>query len=288
MKTIKSSLVLTVAVLTSLSAGSAWAVEWLPYDNFNAKLISPDKWVGRISTYTTGTELLDTAREITGNRLHLLGRSYIRTDAVGGESIGQVQLLFTNPDDIVAIKANIQVNDYELVGCGDSDTSSRVRARIVGSFFNADTPTQGNPENDVWAQIRLQRNAGSANPYSVLRVLGDIFRCTDSTCNGTSPASDSSADLGTARVGERVTLSLEWDQAAHRFIFQRTGDGGKGTGGRNANAEVSLYYTVPDTQPPGAKFKRLEVSEALTNCGTTQPRPVGFIDAYFDNVFVNQ
>lgn len=195
---------------------------------------------------------------------------------------------FPNPD-IVAIKATIQVKDYELVGCGDSDISSRVRARIVGSFFNAATPTQDSNENNVWAQIRLQRNAGSANPYGVLRVLGNIFRCTDSACNGTSPFSDS-ADLGTARVGQRVTLSLEWDQVGKRFIFQRIGGGEKGLKeSRDNGAEVSLYYNVPDTQPPSVKFRRLEVSEALTNCGTTQPRPVGFfIDAYFDNVFVSQ
>ena len=285
MKTIKSFLVLAVAVLTSLSASSTWAVEWLLYDTFNAKLINPDKWVGRIST-STGNELLDTIREIKGNRLHLLGRGYTRTDTTGGESISQVQLFFTNTD-IVAIKANIQVNGYQLVGC-DDDANSRVRARIVGSFFNAATPTPGSLQDDVWAHIRLQRNADSTDPYNVLRVLGDIFRCTDSACNGTSPVSDSSADLGTARVGERVTLSLEWDQAAHRFIFQRTGGGDNGIVGGKITAEASLYYTVPDIQPPGAKFRRLEVSESLTNCGIKQPHPVGFIDAYFDNVSVNQ
>lgn len=288
MKTVKSFLVLAVAVLTSLSASSTWAVEWLLYDTFNAKLINPDKWVGRISTYTTGAELLDTVREIEGNRLHLLSRGYIRTDAVGGESIGQVQLFFPNPD-IVAIKATIQVKDYELVGCGDDDTTSRVRARIVGSFFNTATPKQGSHENNVWAQIRLQRNAGSTDPHNVLRVLGDIFRCNDSACNSTSPVSDSFADLGTARVGQRVTLSLEWDQVGKRFIFQRIGGGEKWfKESRDNGAEVSLYYNVPDTQLPSVNFKRLEVSEALTNCGTTQPRPVGFIDAYFDNVSVNQ
>lgn len=277
MKTATKFPLILTAAFTALSATLAWAAEPLVlYDDFNTKLINPDKWFGRISG-SLGNELRETVREIKGNRLHLRGRGYGRTDTGGGESGSGVQLYFTNPD-AVAIQATIQVKDYELVGCGDSDTSSRVRARIVGSFFNTTAdPTAGSNENSVWAQIRLQRNAGSTDAPNTLKVLADLFRCTDAACVGSSPVGEpGSADLGTAKVGEKVTLRLEWDQTSKRFVVQR----GK-------EAEISLPYTVSDTQPPGAKFKRLEVQQSLVNC-TTQPRPVGFIDAYFDDVYVNQ
>lgn len=272
MKTIKSSLFLIA--LTVISANSVWAAEPLVlYDDFNAKLLNPDKWFGRISG-TSGSELLETVREIKGNRLHLLGRGYGRTDTDSGLSLGQVQLFFTNPNT-TAMKATIQVKDYELVSCGASDTNSRVRVRIVGSFFNSSTnTTPGNFENDVWAQVRLQRNANSTDTPNVFKVFSDIFRCTDATCNGSETIS--TADLGTAKVGEKVTLRLEWDQASKRFIAQR-----------NNEEEVSLFYTVSDTQSPSVKFRRIETSQFLANC-TTQPRPAGFINAYLDNVFVNQ
>jgi hypothetical protein len=271
MKTIKSSLL--VVALTVISANSAWAAESLVlYDDFNAKLINPDKWFGRTSG-TSGNELLETVREIKGNRLHLLSRSYGRTDNNNGGSLSQVQLFFTNPNTI-AIKATIQVKDYELVGCGTSDTNSRVRVRIVGSFFNSANPTPDSFENDVWAQVRLQRSANSTDAPNVLKISSDIFRCTDATCSGSETIS--TADVGTAKVGEKVTLRLEWDQASKRFIAQR-----------NNEEEVSLFYTVSDTQLPSVKFRRIDAHQFIANC-TTQPRPAGFVDAYLDNVFVNQ
>ena len=272
MKTMVTRLV-SGAFILAILISPVWAVDLVLYDDFNAKLINPDKWFGRVSG-SSGNELFETIREIKGNRLHLLGRGYGRTDIGSGGSASGVQLFFSNPN-FVAIKATLQVKNYDLVGCGDSDTGSRVRARIVGSFFNTtDAPTSGSLENDVWAQIRLQRNANSSDSPKVLLVLADVFRCTDSTCTGFETLG--AGDLGTANVGEKVTLRLEWDQTKHQFIAQRDNE-----------PEVFLPYSVSDTSTPGAKFRRMEVTQTLTNC-TAQPRPVGFMDAYFDDVFVNQ
>lgn len=256
-------------ILITSGAKSVWAVTALVlYDNFNAKLINPDRWFG-----STSGILLETVREITSNHLNLSGRSYGLTDGNTGLTRSAVQLSFPNPN-IFAIQATIQVKDYELVGCGDNDTTSRVRARIVGSFFNTANQTSDGAENDVRAQVRLQRKAESTDVKNVLIVGVDVYRCTDSNCQGDEILG--TVDLGTTKVGKRVTLRLEWDQSAKRFIVQRDNE-----------AEVSLYYTAPDTQPPSVKIKRLEAAQTLANC-TTHPRPVGFIDAYFDNVFVNQ
>lgn len=256
-------------ILITSGAKSVWAVTPLVlYDNFNAKLINPDRWFG--STYGI---LLETVREITSNHLNLSGRSYGITDENTGLTRSAVTLSFPNLN-IFTIQSTIQVKDYELVGCGDNDTTSRVRARIVGSFFNIANQKPNSAENDVRAQVRLQRKAESTDAKNVLIVGIDVYRCTDYNCQGDEILG--TIDLGTVKVGRRVTLRLEWDQAGKRFIVQRDNE-----------AEVSLYYTVPDTQPPSVKIKRLEAAQTLANC-TTQPRPVGFIDAYFDNVYVNQ
>src|SRR5262249_17350209 len=49
---------------------------------------------------------------------------------------------------------------------------------------------------------------------------------------------------------------------------------------------VSSYTPRSDAAKPGLPLKILEATHLVANC-TTQPRPVGFWDVFFDDVFVN-
>jgi hypothetical protein len=44
---------------------------------------------------------------------------------------------------------------------------------------------------------------------------------------------------------------------------------------------------VSDSAPPGDQFKRLSVVHFVPNC-TATPRPVAFIEAFFDDMMVNE
>ncbi len=96
----------------------------------------------------------------------------------------------------------------------------------------------------------------------------DAF-CGDFTILGADP-------LGTVAKGQWVRLLVQWDQDLHQFTFQR------GTA-----TPVITPYAVSDTAPPGIEFKALRVDNFVANC-TSASRRVGFADALFDNVFVNQ
>jgi hypothetical protein len=70
---------------------------------------------------------------------------------------------------------------------------------------------------------------------------------------------------------------MQGDKEQHQFIFQR---------GSQTPVIVS-YGELPDAAAPGFQVKTIDVDNFIAHCINT-PRPVGMIDAFFDNVFVNQ
>lgn len=262
------------AFLVTTLLSSAWAGEPLAlYDNFNSYVINPNKWFGAMSG-SSQNEIRESARLILLNRLQLLNRAYSRTDTDEGTSPSGETLRFINPDSVTAIKTTVQALSYQVQGCGDSDETSSIRARFAGYFFNTtDNPTPGSALNDVFASVGIYRLAGATDPPNTLRVYAGIRHCHDSICGLVDDLG--SADLGTARLGQQVTLRLEWDPNNTQFIVQR-----------DNQPEVFIPYSVPDSSPPGLKSKRLEVGQTLANC-TAQPRPTAFVSAFFDNVYVN-
>jgi hypothetical protein len=83
-------------------------------------------------------------------------------------------------------------------------------------------------------------------------------------------------DLGPVKRGAMARLRVQWDRDTHRFIFQR-----------DDNPEVVALYTVSDTAPPGLQAKILDTVHLVPNC-TASPQPVAFIEAFFDDVMVNE
>lgn len=150
------------------------------YDDFNSKFIDAMKWRGG-ETSTGNVILLESIREIDGQRLRLLNRSFGR----GGGSSGLIdrgdnQLRVTPPPlgtDITALEASVKVNAVEAIGCPDEGSEpTRARARLAGSFFR----TEGMPNgelNDVNAFIIIQRLSNSTDAPQVLKVFGQILHC---------------------------------------------------------------------------------------------------------------
>jgi len=206
----------------------------------------------------------------------MLSRFYGNVSSNPGSSRGFYDLAFANPDTITAMAATVQVKHLEADGCPDNSTPTTASAGLTGSFFNTgpQAPTPGSLLNDVLAIIEIGRASDSTDKAGILEVSGSIWRCDDAAC--TSFTELNSTTLGTIKVGAKTTLSIQWDQPFHQFIFQF----GK-------LAPVFLPYAVSDTLSPGVKLKRLRLRNYIANCATG-PRLGSFLEAYFDNVFVNQ
>jgi hypothetical protein len=271
------ALVLTVGVLP------AQAVEPLGlYDDFHGTQLDPAKWAGDQSAAITISSLpvgglLDAVREVLFGRLRLGARYYGSPSLDTGAPSGRLRLSFTKPAPVTAIDATLLVTRAEAVGCASNqEFAARAQARLSGFFFNTTTPPTpivGNT-NDVFAFVRVQRWSDSTDPEHVLQIVGFVLLCLDPYCNGTSQLG--TVSLGTVYLWQPVRLRIQWDQANHRFIFQR-----------GHQAEVYVDYIVPDIQPSLFPFKRVELAHEVPNC-TTAPRANAFMELLVDKVLVNQ
>ncbi|MGH9425888.1 MAG: hypothetical protein ACRD2L_06225 [Terriglobia bacterium] len=271
---------LLVLVLLVGTWGFAEALEPLkPYDNFEQALINPDKWVGSQfeAPPRVGGSFLELVRKTTQEEHHLriLNRSVGQTFFNGGISLSLFRLGFTRPDSITAIRSRVQVRNAESTGCPDAlnPTPTLATAQIFGFFFNTNATVPGNGTNDVIAGVQVQRRSDSTDPPDILEISYFVSHCLDPDCVGISPLGG--GVLGTVKTGEWVRLLLQWDR--DRFIFQR-----------DREQPVFVTYTgFSDAAPPGIQLKTLGADHFIANCAAN-PRPVGMVDALFDNVFVNQ
>jgi hypothetical protein len=245
------------------------------YDGFNAPEIDPDKWVREGDG--AGVELIV---QIQDDRLRLFNRSHGKMDSGKGREEGSLFLAVSNSAAVTAIRATVQVNDVRATGCPSNPQASSAVTYLGGSFFNTATPTPGSELNDVWAVIGMVRRSDMRVPPGVLHAISLVGHCTKAT-NGKCKDSTwlHSRDLGPVKRGEMATLRVQWDRDNHRFIFQRDDD-----------LEVFVPYTLSDTAPPGRQRKGLRIGYEAANCTATPatPRPVAIIEAFFDDVFVNQ
>jgi len=267
--------IICVTIFSMAMLGSfAHALEpFALYDKFSSKILDETKWYGS-ETIAAGVDILEQVRQISGGRLHVLSRFYGNMSSNTGTSRGFYKLEFANPDPITAMEATVQVKSVEADGCAANSTPTDVSAAIQGAFFNTGTPTPGSELNDVLGLIYIQRASNSTDKPGILEVRGAISQCNDATCATYTVLN--STTLGTIKAGATTTLSIQWDQPNHQFIFKF----GK-------LAPVHLAYAVSDTSSPGLNFKDLRFRNYIANC-MTPPRLIAFMEAYFGNVFVNQ
>jgi len=270
----KTMISLYTVVLVMLG-GSAQALErMVPYDNFNPSKpnpyratrirgIDPARW----SSEQTGTRLAS-VRELAFTRLRLMSRS--------DTGAGLFGLRFTNSDAVTAMQAMVRLNNAKTVGCSTRGyTTAEGAAELTGRFFNAGTPSRGSALDDISASIRIVSRSTDAPGSKELRVVAVIERCVDASCQARTALF--TQELGLVHEGGEARLRVQWDPDNQRFIFQR-----------DDQPEVHGYYTVSAVSPPGSPLKAMAVTHALPACPSTAPKPLGLINAYIHDVFVNE
>ncbi len=244
------------------------------YDDFTVPPINPGKWFGDQFTGGDG-RVTEGVRMVQGSGLRLFSRTYGGTGSDTGTAFGGFRLAFVNPDAIHAIRAIVQVLNFESTGCGGNPSATYAAALVGGFFFNTGTPTPGDATGDVHADVSVFRVSNSTDAPKVLEIIGNVVQCTNQSCLGATPLPGSPVSLGKVGVGVPVRLFVAWDQAKKQFLFQR-----------GANVVVAVPYTVSDGAQPGVAFKRLDSMAFVANC-TTSPRPEALMDIRFDHVEIN-
>jgi hypothetical protein len=263
-----------LALVLILAGSPSQAQEELElYDSFKGKSIDPDKWEPDGSTNTPRYSF-DLVREVSGNSLRMLNRIYEGASTT-------VRVRFPDPNLVTGIAIKGKVKDVELIGCGDSDDRTRIRAlRVSGFFFNTIQPGGVGPFNaygDVLASIHVERRADSEDPPGVFRVLAYLFLCGDPWCDSGSFLPGLPIDLGEYKVGADIKLFMQWVDMYNYFIFQRD----------NEPEETYTYDPVLNQGEPGSPAKRLGISPRVQYCAG-DPQPVAFVETRIDKVFVNE
>ena len=271
------------SIATSVQAQSTYFL----YDDFASKTIDPDRWVA-LENRPSGIQMLDSVRDIEKGTLHMLNYFYGDTSANTGYSSGANRVVFPDSSGMTGLIAKVQIQAYALNGCPANNQPADVRARIGGDWFNTGIPTLGSSEGNVTTTIYPRRRSNSTDGVDVFEVVATVNRCNDPDCTtGTSLGSFGANVLGTVKKGKWVTLRVEWDQVNHRFIFQR-----------DKQPEVYINYKQSanwdpawdDTQPPLVAYggyMRLEARGQVPTCEPTEePRPMVFIEAKFDDIYI--
>lgn len=254
------------ALLLLASAAQAQALQnYTNFDNFDsAAEISEARWLG-----------MERHRMIEGGALRMIQRDLGSQTGNSGIFSNSWSSSLRNPHLITQIKGVITANAFDITHCADNPDLGLLQARFNIAFFNTGpgVPPPGNRINDVGATIRLRREANSMDPANMLRVQGTVYQCTTSDCNyGAFSLGD--VDLGTALIGEAVTLRMEWDPPNKRFNFYRGTDPVK-----------RVNYAVSDALAPGGPFAVIGTRTTVASC--MDGRKSGFMDAKFDSISVN-
>lgn len=262
----------------------AYAAKWELYDNFNFNSGGLDisKWSGY---ETSGNLSPEGMRIVSGKALHLAtyGHGFVSPtpQSLAG---GQRLALIKENEDITAIQAKITVKDHSVIGDDTCSGDQRVRARIVGIFFNTGSSTPGNSTGDVFVQIYLARKASFGDEEGKLNVVADVSHCGDNVCMDSTSLFNK--ELGTVNKGQPVWLSLMWDEKNHKFAFSMDKKDKKD---KKSKATASFSYKpseLPNNSLPGTFYtRRLETVYNVYPC-PEEPAPEAFIHAIFDDVKV--
>lgn len=279
---------LLVFVLLMGTWGFAEALEPLKlYDNFKQVPIDINRWVG--GNFGFGGVSLEVLRRTIldhqGRHLQLLNRHHnLAFFSNEGTSFGALRVAFREAHTVTAIGSRVKVRRFETTDCPLNSSPTVAAAQLFGFFFNSTGTVLGNGTNDVFASVAVRRRSDSTDPPDVLEIVYFVARCTDPDCIGNEILPNGSGLLGTVTKGQWVGLLLQWDQENDQFIFQ---------GG--SRPQVIVPYTVNgtfnDTALAGLQVKSLDAIQFVANCAGAphlSTRPVGMVDALFDNVFVNE
>jgi len=258
-------------VLCLFVTAPVYAAGWVLYDDFKSGVINPAKWIGQES----GDVARESARIITSQKLNLVERGYGNTDSNAGLPTVKTMLYFTNSQNIRGIKATVRLVDLEVIGCDNNTSPVQIFARLMGYFFNTGPQVPDSASNDIFALIGIRRVSDSIDPEDTARVEVRVKHCLDDACRLMTTLF--TEDLGTIKKGQQAVLSMVWDKTHHKFIFQR-------------NTQKAVVFTYdpevyPDTLVSTYGGKRMDAYIEVPNC-TSIPRPTGYINTLFDNVYI--
>ena len=268
MKPVLPCVVMIVVVLFGVPGYAAERL--VPYDDFNAEYIHPDRWWGgefSPATQRWGTEAI---RQLQDNRLRLMYRSFGPKNSDSGSIRNEFVLLFRHPDVVTAIQAAVTVMDAATTDCPDNPDSTLARAALGGRFFGGPPSTPDGDVRDMVAFIGIIHVSG----FAPLRAQSLVYYCANRPC--TTGMMLHRQDLGAIKRGETTRLRVQWDRVHEQFIFQR-----------DERPEVFAKYAVSDIVPPSVPAKLLTSMQLVPDC-TAATRPMAYIDALFDDVMVNE
>jgi hypothetical protein len=253
---------------------------WVLYDDFNSEFLDIENW-NTTQRIDPGVMILEYVRQLHGGRLHMMSRAFGKTSTpYSGLGAGDVNANFSTGNDFKSLKVSVKVNDVEVTGCLDPNTTpSNSRARLVGFFFNATKvePTPGNRTDDVLVQIRIQRRSDSTDKPQLLEVLAEVIRCTNSDCSVASGDGNLPVLLGNIRLGQWATIEVDWN-GNKQFNFK-------------LNKEPTIVYNILyggwSVNLVSSPVGTLGVSHRISNC-PPEKRAMGLIDAEFDNLFLRE
>lgn len=245
-----------------LGLSAAYAQEtYVTYDAFNSPQLDTSRWSGGAerARFVDAGALLLGMREMGGKS----GDSG-RTGLSWGEDL-------TRPSAVGALRATFNASAASVTDCAGNPQTSRMRARLIGTFFNTGRPAPGSYVGDLMAQIYLLRDSGSTDAADTLRVEANAFVCTASDCS-TSTLVGTTQSLGTVTLGTPVTLQMRWDKANRSIVFARSG-----------LAAVSVPYgSLGDSIQPARPLQAIGLRADLENCSLNPV--VGSMTVRVDNV----
>ncbi len=263
------------------------------YDNFNSFFMDIERWSSSESR-GPGVTLLETVRELCGGRLFLVARAFGNTAGISHPPDSTVPALGTRPGDVnslfglaevlKSLKVSVKVNQAKAIGCPDSNTTpTAARARLLGFYFNAtkQTPTPGDRNDDVLAQIRIQRSSNSTDKPHILEVWVDVVRCLDAGCGTSSNDGLLPVQLGKIKLGQWATIQIDWDGVRY-FIAKLNREPAAVMDIQGATLPSASKWSV---YPVSSPLNLLGASNRLANCPADE-RAIAYVEAEFDNLFV--
>jgi hypothetical protein len=243
----------------------------VPYDDFNARYIHPDRWWGgEFSPAPPPRWGAEAIRQLQDNRLRLMYRSFGPKNSDSGSIRNEFVLLFRHPELVTAIQAVVTVTDADTTDCPGNPESTLARAALSGRFFGGPPSTPDGDVRDMVAFIGIMQVSG----FAPLRAQSFVYSCANRPC--TAGMTLHRQDLGAVKRGETTRLRVQWDRVHDQFIFQR-----------DQQPEVFAKYAVSDIVPPSTPAKLLTAMHVVPDC-TAVTRPMAYIDALFDDVMVNE
>ncbi len=254
-----SALFLGFGLFSLATTVPAWGQNTL-YDDFSSPQLDAEKWRGVQDSdgFAIGLEI---TRVVRGGQLYQSHR--IVGETFGDEIVGAATSLlrFRDGETITAIQFDLRVQQMLSTNCsaaGGAVSNAILRSRNIlfsGAF------------GDVDAVIDVFRLSDSVHPSDTLRIEAFL------AVSGEPPLGI--VDLGTVKLRTPVTLRVAWLPDEDRVEFQRDQD-----------PPQSVSYVLDDSGPT-SDAKDFELLGFVANC-TVGPRPFTFIEAYIDNVFIDQ